>query len=133
MAGKRKINMSDQKRADLDNRLLTAIQNKDWYEVGILYNKQALLLEKEGGDSIVPRHESLKAFRKVRREELFRYQESSVDKVEILATKGESCSACLALNGKTYSIQQALKENPLPVKSCTSGYGYCRCCYLPVV
>ena len=55
--------------------------------------------------------------------------------VRILAVKN-SCSACQKLNGKTFTIDKALKKMPLPNKNCTHEHngkrGWCRCMYLPV-
>jgi len=117
-----------------NNRLVDAMKQNDWNEIGLIYRKQAILLDKEGRDSTRVRQESNKAFKKVMRNVLLDYQKSAVvDKVEILAAGENSCPACMALNGKIYTIRQALKENPLPVENCNGGYGYCRCCYLPVV
>jgi hypothetical protein len=63
-------------------------------------------------------------------------------KVEILTAKKESCPHCRKLHGKVYSIEQALKEMPIPVKSCTKfcgqenahpDIGWCRCLWEPVL
>ena len=67
-------------------------------------------------------------------ESLRRYQKSGVVKyAEILAASENSCEACRCLNGKRLSVESELRNPTLPVKNCTSVYGHCRCCYLPVV
>ena len=118
----------------LNRKLEDAIKRGDWSEIGSISREQALLLEREGRESTRLRQESVKAFKKAMRNVLLHYQESGVvDKVEILAAGENSCPACMALDGRIYTTKQALEENPLPVANCTGGYGYCRCCYLPVV
>ena len=65
-------------------------------------------------------------------DELRRLEMSGVVKrIEILADE-ESCLACKKLNGKTFSFEEAAKENPIPAKDCNHEYG-CRCAYLPKV
>ena len=117
----------------LNIKLVDAMKRGDWSELGLIYRKQAIFLDKAGHDSTRVRQESVNALKKAMQSVLLDYQKSGVlDKVEILACD-DSCPLCIHLNGKVYSISQALKENPLPVENCTGGYGYCRCCYLPVV
>jgi hypothetical protein len=56
--------------------------------------------------------------------------------VEIL-TSSDSCEACSPLKGKFYTINEALKEMPIPNKNCVfCDHGlrnFCRCEYLPVL
>jgi len=55
-------------------------------------------------------------------------------RVSILsAGRGSACPACQRLDGKTYSIEEALKSKPLPCRDCTTvvvgtAPGFCRCC-----
>ena len=60
---------------------------------------------------------------------LLRYQEAGFSGVRI-STSCDSrvCPACAKQQKKFYSIEDALKQMPLPCKDCTSGY--CRCCYI---
>jgi hypothetical protein len=118
----------------LNSQLVNAMKQNDWNSVGLTYRKQAELLEKEGLDSTRVRQESIKALKKAMHAVLLNYKKSGVvNRVEILTAGEDSCSACRALEGKIYTISQALKENPLPVANCTGRYGYCRCVYAPVV
>lgn len=65
---------------------------------------------------------------------LIRYKKSGVvECVEICGGGQNSCPACEALSGKRFLLKDALRNPPLPVKNCTSVYGFCRCCYAPVV
>jgi len=66
-------------------------------------------------------------------------KQSNCTKVKIRSSgklPGIGCDACEALNGKVYTIEQALLEMPLPCKDCTSTIdgrkGYCRCFYQAV-
>lgn len=67
--------------------------------------------------------------------ELLNYQkESFIKKVRILTAKN-SCKNCQKQNNKSYSIQEALKEMPIPCRSCTfdlnqNGKYFCRCTWL---
>lgn len=44
----------------------------------------------------------------------------------IIAAGSTSCDACQRAAEKEFTLDEALKQNPLPVKGCT---GWCRCCY----
>jgi len=51
-----------------------------------------------------------------------------------IKNSGDSCEACQKLDGKIFSISQALKEMPIPCKQCTYSLqggklGFCRCYY----
>ncbi len=65
-------------------------------------------------------------------------------KVKVIGANDDFvCPACAAVQGKVFTIQQALKTMPIPVKECTSGAdgdhkktgrrsGLCRCSYVAV-
>lgn len=62
-----------------------------------------------------------------------------VKEVEVLATD-DSCEACKSLNGKKFLISEAVEKKILPCRECSYGidgdkikFGWCRCCYLPVI
>ncbi len=64
------------------------------------------------------------------------------NKVEIVTARNESCKHCRELQGKVFTIEQAFKEMPIPVKSCTKfcgqenahpDIGWCRCLWEPVL
>ena len=62
------------------------------------------------------------------------YKKSGAVKyVEIVGGGQNSCPACKRVNGKRFRLKDELRNPTLPVKNCTSDYGYCRCCYAPVV
>ncbi len=63
---------------------------------------------------------------------LLGYKQSGViARVEILAT-ANSCEKCKSQQGKTYSVEEAIKTRPLPCKDCNHEIGYCRCTYSPI-
>ena len=62
------------------------------------------------------------------------YKEAGVVKyVEISGAGQNSCQACNRLDGKRFHLENELHNPTLPVKNCTGVYGFCRCCYIPVV
>lgn len=108
--------------ADLNTRLLTAMQQNDWHEMKMVYYEQALLLHKESRDSFRFIQESIQS-------ELYQYQgESNIKRVEVLAP-GDACLACKSLNGKVFTIIQVLAQPPVPVADCVNKS--CRCSYIP--
>ncbi|MET0039415.1 hypothetical protein [Dehalococcoides mccartyi] len=65
------------------------------------------------------------------REALLYLKNSKVcSKVEILAAQNEqTCDKCRALNGKKFTIQDALDKMPIPVQGCE----WCCCTYIAVI
>jgi len=118
------------------NQELTKFMKEDsFWMLEITYFKMANQLKEEKG--------SVKEIKKLKKlgnkmklihhqNELKNYFRSSVVRgVEILADQS-SCKKCKKLDGKEFSLQKALKENPLPVNDCEHYYG-CRCVYLPII
>ena len=78
-----------------------------------------------------------------RKSELWYYQAAyrSLDIQRVtIATSGEaSCPECQPLEGREFSIDEALKLMPIPCKTCQTWAnenphgGWCRCSYNPVV
>lgn len=70
------------------------------------------------------------------KDELLRFKEAGIKEVKILsAGAGNSCGECLKLSGKVFTIEEALKTMPLPVKCCSTDVfdvekGFCRCIYI---
>jgi DNA-directed RNA polymerase subunit RPC12/RpoP len=110
-----------------------AMKEGNWHRMKMIYFNQALFLHQEDKDCF-------KILQEVARCELKDKQKSGVvGKVEILTAGKQSCSACQKLAGKILTIEEALKEMPLPIKNCSfklnpkAPTGWCRCCYIPVV
>lgn len=117
----------DKKWQQLNADALKAMKKDDLQELSQVYLEQALILYNEGKDFF--------SILKCSREENLKYMLSmGVEKVQILAAK-DSCANCKALNGKVFSIADAIKNSYLPCEKCTHGIksekGFCRCIYLP--
>ena len=64
---------------------------------------------------------------------LLEYKRSGLEKVRVVSVGG--CLECIDIMGKVLTIDDALKEMPLPVKECTFKLhgkipGWCRCRYV---
>ena len=80
----------------------------------------------------------LEAGREARRHELLDYQTTAERigipaAVSILSTG--ACAACAALDGRRFSVEEALRLMPLPCTGCTTALrtgarNFCRCGYL---
>lgn len=76
----------------------------------------------------------IKEIKENHRETLKSYKESGVIKyVEVLPAEN-ACKVCKKWKGKKILLEVAIREQSLPIKSCCNKtYGYCRCCYIPVI
>ncbi len=113
--------------------LMEAMKVNDWQRMKMIYLDMALFLHEEGKDCFKIKQQSAKC-------ELKNLQKSEViKKVEILTCGDSSCLVCQKLTGKILTIEEALRDMPIPVKDCSfklnpeAPAGWCRCCYLPVV
>ena len=86
------------------------------------YFQQALWLHKTGRGYADIKVEAEKALAR-------HYAEQRCQKLEILCN--HCCDSCSRFEGRTYRIEQALSEWPVPVEECTNGW--CLCSWLPVV
>lgn len=100
---------------------------KDLHELKMMHFHKALELFRKDLDFFGELFESKKyellAFRK------FRYN----GKVKILSGRG--CDNCADLNGRIFTIDEAIKLMPIPNSNCNhetnaSGKGWCRCSYV---
>jgi len=107
----------------LNDRLVTSLGRGDWGEAKMIYFEQALILHKEGRDFF-------RLLQEGKRCELRSYQSQGVKRVEVLAG---SCEKCKHLNGKVFTIKEALDTMPIPVKECENQNGWCRCDWLPII
>ena len=74
-----------------------------------------------------------------RRMELTRYkQDGFVDNVQVLTAGDASCEACRRLEGRIFTLDEALEQMPIPSEDCTFDFqgtgqpGWCRCLYSAV-
>ncbi len=75
-----------------------------------------------------------------RKMELTAYKRDGIfDKVYVITTRDASCEACQKLDGKVFTVDEALEHMPIPCKDCTFDFagtgqpGWCRCLYGAVV
>lgn len=90
-----------------------------------IYHQMAIHLvdeEKNPNQCLVLSHE----------QELYEFKELGFRKVKI-STSPDSCSKCSDQKNKVFTIDDALKSEPLPCKKCESHYGFCRCTYSVIV
>ncbi len=116
----------------LSNQLILEAMG-DWDRLKGIYFGQALFLHQSGRDCF-------KLLQEVAKCELREEQKSDVvEKVEVSTAGNESCPNCQKLEGKIFTIEETLKEMPIPVKDCShkinpeAPTGWCRCCYVAVI
>ncbi len=68
--------------------------------------------------------------------ELMVYKQQGNERVSISTCGDASCPDCNKLSGRVYTIDEALREKPIPCKACTfrlhgGSVGWCRCRYTP--
>ena len=113
----------------LFNKLV--LENTDFHTLEMIYHTHALFLNEEGKDCF-------KILQQANKMNLLGYKQSEeVEKVTIISGN-DSCSSCQRLNGKIYSIEEALKIMPIPCKDCSfilndEKRGFCRCTYAPML
>ncbi len=107
------------------NELSLALAKKgDLQDLDMMYWRMARFLFEYNQDFFSYSYESTKM-------RLYNYKKSDKNlgiksKVSIVAC-GDSCEKCIKQDGKTFTIDEALKIMPIPVKDC--GNGFCRCIY----
>jgi len=93
--------------------LLKFMENSNFEDMKMIYFDQALFLYAQGKDYIRVLAEANKC-------DLYHYRKQKiVKKVEIVTCGDASCPSCQKLSGKIYTIDQALKEMPIPEKTCS--------------
>lgn len=122
--------ISDEKWKKFNEKLEKLMKGGDFFGLGATYYEMADFVKGEGKDEGQFRELGYQMKLHCTDTELSRYKVSGVIKeVSILCT-GDSCNFCKTLNGKSFSITQAILDKPIPVRRCTHKYG-CRCCYIP--
>ena len=112
--------------------LMDAMKKGDWGSMFSIYFGQALYIHNSGKNS--QKYQQI-----IYDLELQNKKDGLINKVQISSVKGQSCSACNKLDGKVFTVEEALKMHPLPNKKCSFKFnsnaptGWCRCAYLPVV
>lgn len=91
-----------------------------------LYYQMALFLNKEGKNFF-------HILQQARKEELEKMKTIDIKEVEIMSVGG--CPSCEELNGKKFTIEEALDKTPIPNKNCSNKdfNNFCRCIYQPII
>lgn len=110
-------------------RLSLLMKQADFPGMSSVYYQQALFADRENRDFKRLLRESIRC------ELLGLKQSRVVNKVEILDAP-DSCEPCKKQHGRILTIDEALREMPIPHPSCTSPMiggrpGFCRCRYIP--
>jgi uncharacterized Zn finger protein (UPF0148 family) len=110
----------------ISNELLnTYAKSNDYFNMKMLYFEMALFQKKENKKFLHLLQES-------RKMELYdiRKQMSKEFNYKVVIVGGElDCQVCKELDGKAFSIKEALDKMPIPPKDCTHDKGWCTCCY----
>ena len=109
------------------------VRKHEFHAVSSIYYLKALFLNEEGKDSYNQRREAIRWDLQYNIESM-KQVGLKMRKATVLAA-GNSCDACKALDGKTFTPEEALEQMPIPCGSCTyilnkSPNGFCRCEYL---
>jgi len=118
-----------------NEKVTELMKSNDFYGLGSIYYEMADFVKKEGKDNTYLLQLGFKMKLKFQNNRLMDYKRSDIcTGVEIIAVTNSpgnnSCETCLQLDGKIFPIDEALLNNPLPVKNCSHEYG-CRCVYGP--
>lgn len=123
----------DDQFKELSREVQRASQAGDWAALSSAYRGQADILFAEGR----PHHKVSVDAAKV---SLMQMRSARISQVRIATARDERvCDYCAALEGKMFSIRQALRNPPIPGPSCTDGSdqnphgGRCRCIYMAVI
>lgn len=111
----------------LNKKTLELAKNKDFNSLVSLYYQMALFLNEEGKIFFHVLQQS-------RKTELVNMKAMDIIKeVEIMSVGG--CSSCEELNGKKFTIEEALDKMPIPNKNCSNkNYNnFCRCVYKTII
>ena len=127
----------DAKWASLNGQVIDGLRTGEWHSVMVAHTEQARMLFHRGGD-----HRELAA--EARKSELTyylnhsAYQDSGVTSVRIWTVGEESCLDCQQLEGREFTIEEALELAPIPCQTCQTQAeenphgGWCRCRYRPI-
>ena len=116
----------------LSEQVRVAMQAGDLQSLRLAYQQQGNILFVEG-------RPHLHVAQLARRTELMSLLELDVAEVKVMTANDERvCVHCQSLDGKVFTIQEALEAMPIPGPYCTDGNqqnqhgGRCRCTYSPV-
>ena len=119
----------NQEWKELSGQVQTAMQTGDWYSLQRAYQQQAIILFHEGRPHFHVAQESARA-------QLMHFLELGIVGVIVRTCDDERvCAHCRSVDGKVFTIQEALEGMPIPGPNCSDGEdqnphsGRCRCVY----
>ena len=117
----------------LSELVRVAMQAGDLQSLQSAYQQQANILFVEGRPHLHVAQEAIRA-------QLMNLLELGIAGVEVMTSDDERvCAHCQSLDGKVFTIQEALEAMPIPGPNCTDGNeqnphgGRCRCGYIAVI
>ena len=115
----------------LNEKLTQLMQKSDWHAMKMAYLTMAEIRMDAG-------EEFQSLLRQAAECELRDYKQSQVvTNVKILTAGNSACDACKQQEGVIYTIEDAIKQAPIPHPACTTTLsnlpGWCRCTYLAIV
>ena len=118
---------------ELSKMAQKAMRARDWHTLSDVYTQQAYILFAEGR----PHHDVAV---EAQRFNLMSLRDLGILAVRVRASRdGRVCDHCASLDGKVLTIEEALKQMPIPGSSCFDGShenphgGRCRCVYQAVL
>ena len=127
------IDQRNQEWKELSEKVKDAMQAGDWQSLHGAYQQQASILFHEGRPHLRVAQEAARA-------QLMHLLELGVAGVEVMTADDERvCAHCQSLDGKVFTIQEALEAMPIPGLICSDGGeqnphgGRCRCGYIAVI
>ena len=110
-----------------------AMRARDWHTLSDVYRQQAYILFAEGR----PHHDVAV---EAQRFNLMHLHDLGIPAVRVMTSRdGRVCDYCAPLDGKVFSVEEALEQMPLPSSSCVDGShenahgGRCRCVYRAMI
>lgn len=110
-----------------EERILRLEKAKDYHGLSRAYYEKAVMLYDN-------KEQFVEELTKSKKCELRYWKENGMEKVSIISENG--CQNCKRIHGKTFTIDEALKEMPLPNKDCSyimnpeTRKPFCRCMYI---
>jgi hypothetical protein len=105
------------------------MKENDFQGLSMIYSSMGSFLNEEGKNPY-------ELFKQSNKMKLIFMKQSYVKTVMISSCGGGSCPECQKMDGKKYTIEEALEKMPLPNKNCSTimekgTYPFCRCMWVP--
>mgnify|MGYP001607379805 CR=1 FL=1 len=115
----------------LNKKVQNHMSKNDWERARIAYLDMASFLREEGKDAFNALHGMNKC-------KLLSLKDLEGFVIGVTIQTMGGCEVCSKLQGKEYTIDDALETNPIPIRECTtqignSKKGWCRCSYRPII